>query len=110
MLDAANRGVISFERAVELCAANPARIFGCPSKGTIDPGKDADIVLYDPETDFTVHTSNMHSDYDHTIWEGIQMHGYPVQTYLRGKLVYDHGSYVGNPGDGKFIKRVPVMR
>lgn len=110
MLDAANRGVISFERAVELCAANPARIFGCPSKGTLDPGKDADIVLYDPETDFTVHTSNMHSDYDHTIWEGIQMHGYPVQTYLRGKLVYDHGSYVGNPGDGKFIKRVPVMR
>lgn len=47
----------------------------------------------------------MHSDYDHTIWEGKELHGYPVKTYLRGKLVYDNGEYVGNPGDGKYIKR-----
>ena len=33
-------------------------------------GKDADIVIYDPEKDFTIHQSNMHSDADHTIWEG----------------------------------------
>ncbi|HIZ08405.1 MAG TPA: dihydropyrimidinase [Candidatus Eubacterium avistercoris] len=107
MLDAANRGEISYERAVEVCAANPAKIFGCVTKGTIAPGKDADIVIYDPRKDFTVSVSNMHSDYDHTIWEGKKFHGYPVQTYLRGQLIYDNGVFTGKPGMGQYIKRVP---
>jgi dihydropyrimidinase len=107
MLDAANTGKITFERAVELCSANPAKIFGCANKGSLEIGKDADIVIYDPNKDFTVHVDNMHSDYDNTIWEGKEFHGYPVQTYLRGKLVFDNGEYVGKPGDGKFVKRVP---
>lgn len=105
MLDAANSGKLSFERVVELCSTNPAKIFGCENKGSIAIGKDADIVIYDKDKDFTISVSNMHSDYDHTIWEGKELHGYPVQTYLRGKLVYDNGEYVGNPGDGKYIKR-----
>jgi dihydropyrimidinase len=52
----------------------------------------------------------MHSDYDHTIWEGKELHGYPVQTYVRGKLVYDNGTFTGEPGFGEFIKRKPVFR
>ncbi|MFA9375172.1 MAG: dihydropyrimidinase [Lachnotalea sp.] len=105
MLDAANSGKISFEKAVEVCSTNPAKIFGCGSKGSISIGKDADIVLYDKGKDFTISVSNMHSDYDHTIWEGKKLHGYPVQTYLRGNLVYDNGAFVGTPGNGKYIKR-----
>lgn len=55
MLSAANKGKITFERAVELCAANPAKIFGCRNKGSIAVGKDADLVIYDPTIDFTIH-------------------------------------------------------
>lgn len=105
MLDAANTGKLSFERVVELCSTNPAKIFGCKEKGSLAIGKDADIVIYDKEKDFTVHVENMHSDYDHTIWEGKELHGYPVQTYVRGNLVYDHGDFVGKPGLGRFVKR-----
>ncbi len=105
MLDAANTGKLSFERVVELCSTNPAKIFGCKEKGSLAIGKDADIVIYDKEKDFTVHVENMHSDYDHTIWEGKELHGYPVQTYVRGNLVYDHGDFVGTPGLGRFVKR-----
>jgi len=105
MLAAANRGEISFPRAVQLCAENPAKIFGCAAKGSLDIGKDADIVLYDPNKDFTISVKNMHSDYDQTIWEGVQLRGYPVKTFLRGSLVYDNGSYVGKPGQGRYIKR-----
>ena len=47
----------------------------------------------------------MHSDSDHTIWEGLELHGYPVQTYSRGRLVYDNGEFVGERGWGKLIKR-----
>ena len=70
MLSAANSGKISFEKAVEVCCENPARIFGCTDKGKLAPGKDADIVIYDPEKDFVISKDNMHSDVDHTIWEG----------------------------------------
>lgn len=107
MLDAANSGKISFERAVELCATNPAKIFGCTEKGSLCVGKDADIVIYDKEKDYTISVGTMHSDYDHTIWEGKKLHGYPVQTYLRGQLVYDNGDFVGAAGMGRFIKREP---
>ncbi len=107
MLDAANSGKITFQQAVALCAANPARIFGCDNKGSLLVGKDADVVIYDPDKDFTITCDAMHSDYDHTIWEGKQLHGYPVQTYLRGRLVYDNGEFVGEPGMGEYIKRSP---
>ncbi|AEF85567.1 dihydropyrimidinase [Treponema primitia ZAS-2] len=105
MLSAANSGKISFSRAVELCAETPAALFGCTAKGSITVGKDADLVLYDPKKNFEISVKNMHSDYDNTIWEGKKLKGYPVQTYLRGTLVYDNGSYVGVPGSGRYIKR-----
>lgn len=104
MLSAANQGDITFEQAVALCATNPAKIFGCPKKGAIAVGMDADIVIYDPEKDFIVTNDKMHSDCDHTIWEGYKMHGYPVQTYSRGRLVYEDGEFLGEPGWGKFVK------
>jgi dihydropyrimidinase len=108
MLSAANEGKITFNRAVELCCANPARIFGCADKGTLSPGKDADIVIYDPQRSFTVSSGTMHSACDHTIWEGKTYRGYPVQTYVRGVLVYIEGNFVGAPGHGQFVKRMPV--
>lgn len=107
MLSKANEGKISFNRAVELCATNPAKIFGCSQKGSLTVGKDADIVIYDPNKDVTISVDNMHSDYDHTIWEGIQVKGYPVQTYVRGTLIYDEGEFVGTPGFGEYVKREP---
>jgi len=105
MLSAANAGKITFNKAVELCSGNPARIFGCTQKGSLTVGKDADIVIYDPSKDFTVSADTMHSDVDHTIWEGTKFHGYPVMTFSRGKLVYKDGKFVGQPGWGKFVKR-----
>lgn len=104
MLSAANEGKITYEKAVELCSENPAKIFGCKNKGDIETGKDADIVIYNPNAEFTITNDKMHSDCDHTIWEGIKLKGYPEQTYSRGRLVFDKGEFVGEKGWGKFIK------
>lgn len=70
MLSEANKGHISFNKVVEVCSTNVAKIFGCaPQKGTIAVGSDADIVIYDPKKKFVVTKENMHSDVDYTIWE-----------------------------------------
>lgn len=105
MLSEANKGRISFSRAVELCAANPARLFGIDyCKGALHPGLDADIVIYNPNKIVTVSNDIMHGDTDHTIWEGIHLKGYPEATYCRGKLVYKDGQFLGKRGNGRFIK------
>lgn len=62
MLSAANTGKIPFEKAVELCSTNPAKIFGLKDKGSVSVGKDADIVIYDPKKEFTITNDKMHSD------------------------------------------------
>ena len=106
MLSEANKGNLSFERVIELCSANPAKIFGiAPAKGAITPGADADIVLYDPTKDFTITQKNMHSTIDYTIWEGTKLKGYPVRTYSRGSLIYNDGLFLGKPGTGMFLHR-----
>ncbi len=105
MLSEANKGRISFNKAVEVCSFNAAKIFGCaPQKGTIAVGSDADIVIYDPDKKFVVTKRNMHSDVDYTIWENYEMTGYPILTFSRGKLVFEEYKFTGKPGWGKFIK------
>lgn len=109
MLSEANKGRITFSKAVEICATNPAKIFGCaPQKGMIQIGSDADIVIYDPKKNFTITQRAMHSDSDHTIWEGCKLKGYPVETYSRGNLVFKDGEFLGKRGDGKFVRCKPI--
>lgn len=109
MLSEANKGRISFNKVVELCSTNVAKIFGCaPQKGMLVAGADADIVIYDPKKDFTITKEAMHSNTDHTIWEGAKLKGYPVATYSRGTLVYKDGEFLGKKGAGKFVKCNPI--
>lgn len=108
LLSAAHDGRLTYERVVQVCAENPAKIFGCSQKGSIQVGKDADLVIYDPQMTVTGGPDIMHTACDHSIWDGYEYHGYPVQTYLRGKLVAEHGIYIGQAGDGRFVKRSPL--
>ena len=99
-------GLISFARIKTQWSSNPAKIFGCaPEKGSLTIGSDADIVIYDPKKNVTISKDNMHSKVDYTIWEGVELQGYPVMTFSRGKLVYQHGEFLGQAGWGKFVKR-----
>ena len=104
MLSQANKGILSFERVIELCSTNPAKIFGISDKkGSIAPGADADIVLYDPKKEFIITQKNMHSTINYTIWEGTKLKGYPVRTYSRGNLIYKDGEFLGKLGWGQFL-------
>jgi D-hydantoinase len=108
LLSEANKGMITFHKAVEICSSNVARIFGiAPQKGTIAIGSDADIVIYDPYKKVAISKENMHSKVDYTIWEGMEMKGYPVMTFSRGKMIYEDGEFLGFPGWGQFVKCKP---
>lgn len=106
MLSCAGEGKLTFEKAVAVCSANPARIFGMGErKGRIAPGYDADIVLYNPKKKVTVSAADMHSLTDYSVWEGTKLKGYPVSTLVRGEFVVKNGELVGKPGYGRFVER-----
>jgi dihydropyrimidinase len=101
---------LSLNRFVELVATNPARLMGLyPRKGTIAVGSDADIVVFDPSKPTTISASTHHSRVDYSLYEGREVTGVPVTVLLRGKPVIDEGQLVGQPGDGRFLKRAPFQ-
>jgi len=83
-----NKGRISFERMVEVCCENPAKIFGLyPKKGALQVGSDADIVVVDLDKQVTLEKKHLFTRSGWSIAEGHTFKGWPVMTILRGKIV-----------------------
>ena len=78
-----------------------------PKKGTITPGADADVVIYDPHAEQTVSATTHHMNVDYSAYEGMEITGKVVTTLCRGRPVVDDGAYVGAPGHGTFQHRGP---
>ncbi len=102
------KGRISLERFVQLTATNPARLFGLyPRKGTIAPGADADLVLWDPSRKVTITNALLQQAIDYTPYEGMEVTGWPVMTLRRGDVVMHDGRVQAEPGSGTFLARAP---
>jgi dihydropyrimidinase len=109
MLTQANLGRIPYTRAVTVCAANPARLFGLADrKGALAPGLDADVVVFDPRQCGVMRARELHGNLDHTIWENTALCGRIVSTWLRGQLVFAGGTFLGRAGQGRFQPCRPV--
>lgn len=99
-------GHISRRRWIELACATPARMFGLyPKKGTIAPGADADIVLYDPNGAYTMSAATHHMNVDYSAYEGKTVAGHSKTVLSRGQVIIDDGRYLGRVGDGRFTPR-----
>ncbi|MBF9069051.1 dihydropyrimidinase [Streptacidiphilus fuscans] len=99
-------GHISRRRWIELACATPARMFGLyPRKGTIAPGSDADIVIFDPHERYVMSAATHHMNVDYSAYEGRQMTGRARTVLSRGTPVVDAGRYVGHAGHGTFLPR-----
>ncbi len=101
-----NEGRISLNRMVELLSTSPAKLFGLyPRKGTIAPGSDADIVVFDPNRKTTISAATQHSKSDYTLYEGTEVTGDVDVTLIRGTVVVQDGELQVEPGFGQFVKR-----
>jgi dihydropyrimidinase len=94
------------QQFVELCCTAPARIFGMPRKGAVSVGKDADILLWDPQADYTISAATQRMATDYNMFEGWQVRGNARHVFSRGELVVKDGQWIGATGRGKFLKRV----
>jgi dihydropyrimidinase len=103
-----SKGRIGLEDFVKLTATNPARIMGLyPRKGVIQPGSDADIVLWDPAQKVTITNALMQHAIDYTPYEGLEVTGWPVSTIRRGEVVMRDGKVQAQPGTGQYLPRAP---
>jgi dihydropyrimidinase len=100
------KGKISIEQFVALTSTNSAKIFGLyPQKGTIVVGSDADLVLWDPTVTRVIRGEDMNSRAGFSVYEGMEVTGWPFITIRRGEVVYQNGKIIAQPGSGQLIKR-----
>ena len=98
-------GRISAERLVEVLSTAPARLFGLGSKGVLERGRDADLVLFDPAARRVMRAADLHHTSDYTAFEGLPVNGAVRSVFVRGRAVIRDGHFVGQRGFGQFVER-----
>lgn len=99
---------ISLNRFVQLMSTNPAKIFGLyPQKGTIAPGSDADLVLFDPNQKNIISVNESRQNCDYSAFEGWETQGAPVGVLTNGEWALKNQTLQDRLGAGRFLKRAP---
>ena len=104
-------GRISWSRLVEICSTNPARIFGLRDKGRLEPGADADVVIYDPRVEGVISAEKLHNLAGYTPFEGRRVQGAVRDVFSRGRPLVREGEFIPAPGWGRFVRAgLPAKR
>ena len=99
-------GKLTVNQFVALTSTNPAKIFGLyPRKGTLLPGSDADLVIWDPQMKVKHGVAHSAQRTDYNLYEGWELTGYPEKVFLRGRLIVDGEKWLGRRGMGQFLMR-----
>lgn len=99
-------GRITLPQLVRSCSANPARLFGLyPRKGTLQPGSDADLVIFNPDKERTFCAEDIRGAADYSCYEGMKLTGAVETVMLRGKVIARDGNFCGSKGYGQYMRR-----
>lgn len=99
-------GHIGRRRWIEIACASPARMFGLyGKKGTIAPGADADVVIYDPAAEQVMSADTHHMNVDYSAYEGKHVTGQVETVLSRGEVVIDQRKFTGRAGHGSYVPR-----
>src|SRR5580692_8408286 len=102
------RGHLDIQRFVDAASTKPAKLFGLfPRKGTIAPGSDADLVIYDPDYKSVISSKTQHVNNDYNGFEGMEIDGCPSVVTVRGKVQVRDGAFAGDSRRGQFLRRNP---
>ena len=105
LLTKVKHGLLSITDLVRLMSENPAKIFGLRSRGCLKEGNDADFVVVDLDSKHKIDASKFHSKAKFSPFNGCNVEGKPVKTYVSGRLVMDEGEIVAEAGSGGIIRR-----
>jgi dihydropyrimidinase len=101
-------GKIDLHTLVNVASTQVAKTFDLfPRKGTIQPGADADLVVYDPNFRGKISVKTQHMNVDYSAFEGWKIEGRPSVVTVRGQVAVRDGKFVGKQGRGKFLQRKP---
>ncbi len=107
IMTAALESRITLSQVVELLSTRPAQLFDLfPRKGSLQPGADADITIYDPRTKHQIdrRTWRSRAAGSNYLYHGVSTSGRVYATLVSGKVVYQDGEIVGQPGDGRIVR------
>jgi dihydroorotase-like cyclic amidohydrolase len=100
-----NAGRMSLERVVDLCSTAPAKLLDLyPTKGTIEPGSDADFVILDMDREVVIRAADSYYKCGWTNLEGRAVKGVPSATVLRGRVIFEDGVVTAEPGFGEQVR------
>ncbi|GAA0594760.1 dihydropyrimidinase [Paenochrobactrum glaciei] len=93
---------------VAVTSTNIAKILNMyPQKGAVLEGSDADLIIWDPKAKKTISVKTQHSSIDYNVFEGMELTGLPRTVLSRGRVAFDQGKVLAEPGDGRFVEREP---
>lgn len=99
-------GRLDLQTFVDVASTQASKTFGLfPRKGVIQPGSDADFVIYDPTWRGTIQASEQEMNVDYSAFEGWELKGRPELVTLRGEVAVRSGRYVGTSNRGQFLAR-----
>ena len=102
-------GRIDLHQFVAAASTNAAKLFGLfPRKGAIQPGSDADLVVYDPDYRGKISARSHQMNLDYNSFEGFEIEGRPQAVTVRGKIAVHDARFVGDIHRGKFLSRSPT--
>ena len=108
MLFRSKAGKIDLHTFVNVASTQVAKTFDLfPRKGTIQPGADADLVVFDPNYRGKISVKTQHMNLDYSAFEGWKLEGRPSHVTVRGQVAVRDGKFVGKHGHGKFLQRQP---
>ena len=100
-----SRGGLDIHRFVDAASTRVAQLFGLTQKGDVAVGKDADLVVYDPNYRGKISVETQHMNNDYSAFEGFEIDGRPSVVTVRGKVAARDGEFVGEEGRGKLLRR-----
>jgi dihydroorotase len=108
MLDHVNKGRLSLLRFIDMTSAGPARLFGIAGKGRIAVGYDADFTIVDLKRRATIENRWIASRCGWTPYDGVEVTGWPVGTFVRGHRVMWEGELV-TPAQGQAVRFLQAL-